>query len=79
LIQTDPDGAKDTLRISWNDKEIESIEVEPGSVPRSSPPGEAADPAVVVDALVPLLWKHIRRGGHLPAGIERFAGFFSLR
>jgi hypothetical protein len=42
---------------------------------------EATAPAVsvsvAVETLAPLLWQHIRAGGRLPEGIERFAGFFS--
>jgi hypothetical protein len=33
--------------------------------------------ANAVETLAPLVWRHIRSGGALPDGVERFAGFFS--
>ena len=40
-----------------------------------------ARPVAVSDAvetLAPLVWRHIRSGGALPDGVQRFAGFFSI-
>jgi len=34
--------------------------------------------ATAVETLAPLVWRHIRSGGELPDGVERFAGFFSV-
>ncbi|UCH30138.1 MAG: hypothetical protein JSV06_03685 [Myxococcales bacterium] len=78
LIQSRAGRDHEGLRISWNDGQIESIEIEsrPGMSFFAS--GRAANPADVVDAIVPMLWKHIRSGGELPAGIDRFAGALSL-
>jgi hypothetical protein len=33
--------------------------------------------ADAAETLAPLVWRHIRSGGELPDGVERFAGFFS--
>ena len=39
-------------------------------------PGQLITEAV--DTLAPLVWRHVRAGGRLPDGAERFAAFFSV-
>jgi hypothetical protein len=71
-------GRSETLCIRWSGGEISRIEIETNE--DSSPePGEATEDTVcLIDALTPLLWRYIRRGGELPEGADRFAGFFSI-
>jgi hypothetical protein len=59
----------------WKSSKIGLIEIEPRTV--SNIGGSSAPVATAVDSLLPLLWRHIRAGGELPEGSERFAGFFS--
>lgn len=74
LIRADGRGSAEAMRISWNGKRIESIEVEPR-------PGfkfeESGGTLLPFDALVERLWRHLRDGGAFPQGSERFADFFS--
>jgi len=70
-------GRSETLRVSWNAGEIGRIEIESDDA-SSFEKGATDDPGEVIDALAPLFWQHIRRGGRLPEGVERFAGFFSV-
>lgn len=66
----------ETLRVSWGAGEIERIAIESNDA--SSFDETASDEhGDVIDTVAPLLWQHIRRGGPLPEGVERFAGFFS--
>jgi len=62
------------LRITWNQSEIESIALE--SQADSSLKAVPTDPKGLVETLAPMIWRHIRSGGALPPGMERFAGFF---
>jgi hypothetical protein len=76
LIRSDVLGAAEALQVTWNHKRIERIEIEPRhgfNFERAQAPGP------VIEALIPVLWRHVRDGGALPAGVERFAGFFSAR
>lgn len=79
LLQILPRLTPETLCITWNESKINSIEVKSQfcSKPEASTP--AVSVAEAVGTLAPLLWRHIRAGGALPEGVERFAGFFSLR
>ncbi len=79
LIHHYPGDSFEVLQIRWNDSEIESIEIESLDNLSFAPPADPAATEQVIDALLPMLWRHIRRGRTLPEGIERFAGFLSLR
>jgi len=72
-IQPHPCGRPETLAISWNYSEINQIEIEPRPNMSFSASEHAVDPAAVAELVLPMLWKHIRSGGTLPPGIERFA------
>jgi len=65
----------ESLHFVWKSSKISLIEIEPRTVSKID--GSSGPVATVVDTLLPLLWRHIRAGGGLPAGVERFAGFFS--
>jgi len=75
LIERVPGLRSESLRITWKRSQIRTIEIE--SRMRSKFDGPAVPVATAVDRLLPLLWRHIRTGGELPEGVERFAGFFS--
>lgn len=75
LTQSLPGSAPESLCIAWKRCKIQRIAVEAGSGSKKAPP-----PVVISDAigtLVTLLWRHIRSGGEIPEGVDRFAGFFS--
>jgi hypothetical protein len=69
-------GERESLRVSWNHNEIGHIEIESRSNLSFQGPERPMDPAALVERLVPMVWRHIQRGGALPAGIDRFARFF---
>ena len=77
LLQSLPRLKPESLRISWKDSKIESIEIEPRNGLKTDGPGTTVPVPQAVETLAPLLWRHIRSGGELPQGVERFAGFFS--
>ena len=70
--------AGELLRITWNHNQIEVIEIEPKIDFESLAAGAESPVPIAVEAVAPLLWRHIRAGGALPEGVERFAGFFSV-
>lgn len=70
-------GRAERLRACWNACRIEWLAIETDEVPNLRGEAVTQDPVRVIDTLTPLLWRHIREGGPLPEGIERFAGFFS--
>ena len=74
LIQMLRGSAPEMLRVAWNDRTISEISVEPAV--GSTLERAGADPSEVVEAVAPMLWRHMRAGGLLPPGIERFASFF---
>lgn len=74
LIQTVRGSEPEMLRVTWNHCQISEISVEPRA--DSSFEEASADTRDVVEAVAPMLWHHIRTGGPLPDGIERFASFF---
>lgn len=79
LSQAFPGLEHEALRITWTDSKIGQIEIEARSDLRSLCPN--AEPVPIphaINAMSPLLWAHIRAGGILPSGVERFAGFFSF-
>jgi hypothetical protein len=74
LIQAVRGSEPEMLRVTWNHCKISEITVETAS--DSSFEEAVADARQVVEAVAPMLWHHIRTGGQLPDGIERFASFF---
>ena len=78
LIQWGTHSDTEILRIRWNHSEIASIEIESRN-DLSFERGATEPLGELLEALLPMLWSHIRRGRALPEGIERFAGFLSLR
>lgn len=82
LLQALPGLDAESLRIRWSGSKIEHIEIEsrlePQSAEPSTPIPEPVSVQEAVDTMTPLLWAHIRAGGRLPRGVERFARFFSL-
>lgn len=82
LVQRLPGLQPESLCLVWKHHEIECVEIEARGDMSSAEPGGAADLDRAdlddaVERLTPLLWRHIRRGGSLPTGIERFAPFFA--
>ena len=63
----------ESLLVSWKSNEIESIEIESKSASTFRGPETPVDAVALRDRLIPMLWAHIRRGGALPPGIDRFA------
>ena len=76
LLQLLPSLGPESLRIAWKESKIKSIEIE-STLDLKSDDAPAVPVSEAVEALAPLLWQHIRAGGQLPKGIERFAAFFS--
>jgi len=74
LRDVDRDGARDSLRIAWNDQEITELEVKAEDV--SSFSGRATTRDAALELIAPMLWRHLRRGGELPPGLARFARYF---
>jgi len=64
----------ESLRISWSSNEIECIEIESADHLNFHGPESPLDAKLALEQLVPMVWAHIRRGGELPPGIDRFAG-----
>lgn len=77
LLQSLPNLDPESLRVAWKDSKIMLIEIESPYDLKTEATAPAVGVAVTVEMLTPLLWKHIRAGGRLPEGVERFAGFFS--
>jgi hypothetical protein len=75
LVPGSIETRSESLRVAWNRNEIESIEIESGGMSSFRGPEAPADSALLLERLVPMLWAHIRRGGTLPPGIDRFARF----
>jgi hypothetical protein len=78
LIQSLSGFWPEALRVRWSRSKIDCIEIEARADLRIESPASPLVVAEVVDTLAPLVWRHIREGGHLPQGVGRFAGFFSL-
>ena len=76
LIRPSAPDQPNSLRISWIRDEIVGIEIEPRDDVRFQGPESPIDPAVLMPRLIPMAWAYIRRGGELPSGVHRFAGFF---
>lgn len=77
LVQRLPGLALETLRLVWKQHDIESIEIESGTDISFCERGAATGLDEAAERLTPLLWRHIRSGAALPAGIDRFAPFFA--
>ncbi len=77
LLQSLPSLDPESLRVTWKGSKIEAIEIESPYGPTMEATAPAVSVSVAVETLTPLLWQHIRAGGRLPEGVERFAGFFS--
>jgi hypothetical protein len=78
LTQSVPGHAPESLRVAWKESKIHYIEIESRTVLEIAPPAGPVSLAEAVETLAPLVWRHIRSGGELPPGVERFAGFFSV-
>ena len=78
LLQSLPRLEPESLHITWNDCKINVIALEPRNVLNFDCSSKAVSIPEAVETLAPLLWQHIRAGGALPEGVERFAGFFSV-
>lgn len=78
LRQVLPGLEPESLRISWEDNEITTIELESRACLKTSAHEGAVAVSEAVETLSPLLWRHIRSGRQLPDGVERFAAFFSI-
>ena len=76
LMRSGPGEAHESLEISWNHSKIERFEIESRGEASSKRHELRTDPAALLTRLVPMVWAHIRSGGELPTGIERFARFF---
>lgn len=78
LMQSLPGLEPESLRITWKDSKIASIEIESRKSLRNDASLLAVSVAEAMQTLAPIVWRHIRSGGALPDGVERFAGFFSV-
>jgi len=78
LMQSFPGLEPESLRITWEESKLHSIELESRTDLNMGTPASTVAVSEAVETLAPLLWRHIRSGGELPDGVERFAGFFSI-
>lgn len=78
LTQFLPGQEPESLRVAWKDNKIHSIEIESRMALHTGPRPGTVPVTEAVETLAPLVWQHIRSGGELPSGVERFAGFFSI-
>ena len=70
--------AGELLRITWNHNQIDEIEIESEIDMKYFGSSDVSSVPLAIEAVAPLLWRHIRAGCALPEGVERFAGFFSV-
>lgn len=77
LVQSVSGLAPESLGIIWKHREIQLIEIESRRDLSFEISASTVTVAEAVETLAPLVWRHIRSGGRLPNGAERFAGFFS--
>jgi hypothetical protein len=77
LLQSLPSLDPELLRIAWKESKIMSIEIESRTHLEIEDAAASVSVSEVVETVAPMLWQHIRAGGALPEGVERFAGFFS--
>lgn len=79
LMQSLPGREPESLYIAWKESKIHTIEIESRTEVDACVGTPVAGVAQAAETLAPLVWQHIRAGGELPPGAERFAGFFSVR
>lgn len=79
LIQSLPGREPEGLRIAWKESKIHLIEIESRTDMEVCEGTSAVAVAEAAETLARLLWQHIRSGGELPPGAERFAWFLSVR
>ena len=77
LVQWVAGTSAEALKVSWKDNRIEHIEIEARPDLDALASEWTVPVAEAVDTLAPLVWRHVRAGGRLPDGAERFAAFFS--
>jgi hypothetical protein len=77
LMQSLPGLDSEGLKITWKESKIQSIEIESRNELKIEALPSRVTSAEAAETLAPLVWNHIRSGGQLPDGVERFAGFFS--
>lgn len=77
LIQSLRSLDPECLHVTWKGSKIKLIEIESPFGPKIEATAPTVSVCVAIETLAPLLWQHIRAGGRLPEGVERFAGFFS--
>ena len=66
------------MRIRWNDCGLLGIEVESIIHLKELEPLPRIPLSNALDRVAAPLWRHLRNGGAVPEGAERFAGLFSL-
>jgi hypothetical protein len=80
LVQELVGGVSEALLLTWKHFELDRIELEaPNKLSFWGEGARPVEPSVAVDAVLPMIWRYIRRGRRLPSGSERFAGFLALR
>lgn len=77
LLHSLPSLDPESLCVIWKEGKIEHIEIESRRSFEIEDSLTSVRVPEVVATVAPLLWQHIRAGGELPEGVERFAGFFS--
>lgn len=77
LIQRLPGLEAESLRITWKQHQLIGIEIKSGIDASNGGTSAGLGLGEAAEWLTPLVWRHIRSGRSLPAGIERFAPFFA--
>ena len=78
LVQWVAGASAEALKVAWKDNRLEQIEIEARPDLDALAREASVSVAEAVDTLAPLVWRHVRAGGRLPDGAERFAAFFSV-
>lgn len=68
----------EVMRVRWNERGVVEIDVESIIHLKELEPLPRIPLPDALDRVCPPLWRHLRDGGALPAGAERFATLFSL-
>lgn len=79
LVQELDGCVPEALLMTWKRFEIEQMQLGTTIGLSSWDDARPVEPSVAVDAVVPMIWRYLRRGCPLPSGSERFAAFLSLR
>lgn len=66
------------MRVRWNDRGLLGIDVESIVHLKELEPLPRIPLSTALDRVTAPLWRHLRKGGPVPEGAERFAGLFSL-